>query len=135
MSAEGRRSRDTVQGEPDRWADHLPINEIKLAFLAALSARRRVVVTAPTGSGKSTRIPLWCNQGGARVLVVEPRRIACRTLARYVAKQTGSPLGGRVGYSVRHDKRFSAESGVVYATPGTVLRMLHAADAGSTPVR
>lgn len=101
----------------------LPIDAIQGAFREALEQRGRVVVTAPTGSGKSTRVPLWCRRWG-RVLVVEPRRLACRSLARWVAKGQGEAPGGSIGYAVRHEARYTPETQVVYATPGTVVRML-----------
>ena len=60
----------------------LPIDNLKSDFLAALS-QQHIVVEAETGSGKSTRLPLWAAELG-RVLVVEPRRIACTSLADYL---------------------------------------------------
>jgi ATP-dependent helicase HrpB len=101
-------------------------------FAAAL-ARRRVVVTAPTGSGKSTLVPRWLLAAGARVLVVEPRRVACRSLARHVAAREGSALGGRVGYAVRHDDRSGPQTRLLYATTGVVLRRFQEGDGGFGP--
>ncbi|MCC7541317.1 MAG: ATP-dependent RNA helicase, partial [Deltaproteobacteria bacterium] len=87
---------------------------------AALDAHA-VVLSAPTGTGKSTQVPRWCAASG-RVLVVEPRRVACRTLAARVAELEGSRLGDRVGYVVRDEHVASASTGIVFATPGIVLR-------------
>jgi len=84
-----------------------------------------VVITAPTGWGKSTRVPCWLP---GPVLVVEPRRVACRALATRVAELEGCALGGRVGYIVRADRRAGPNTEIVFATPGVVLRML--SDAG-----
>ncbi len=114
----------TPKIQPLQTQGQWPIDDVQATLMEALGAKGRVVVTAPTGSGKSTQVPVWCTQGGRRVLVVEPRRLACRSLARYVARLTGSQLGKGVGYAVRHDPRFDAQSSVVYATPGTVLRMI-----------
>lgn len=100
----------------------LPIETLRPTFEAAF-ARGPVVVTAPTGTGKSTRIPVWCAEAG-RVLVVEPRRVACRSLARFVAQQQGCPLGGWVGYVHRYEERISEDTQVAYVTPGVALRML-----------
>ena len=99
----------------------LPVEQILDAFTAALD-QRRVVVTSPTGSGKSTCVPRWCLARG-RVLVVEPRRVACRSLAARVAELDGVRLGGEVGYVVRDDRRASASTRLVFATPGVVLRL------------
>ncbi len=89
--------------------------------LAASSGptRRPVVLSSPTGSGKSTEVPRWCS---GRVLVVEPRRIACRSLAARVAELERTELGGAVGYVVRDERVLSANTRIVFATPGMVLR-------------
>ncbi|MEN9486180.1 MAG: hypothetical protein RJB37_4060, partial [Pseudomonadota bacterium] len=65
----------------------LPIDASRDALAAALSTpgERPVVVVAPTGSGKSTRLPLWLDAWGhGPVLVIEPRRVACRALAGFL---------------------------------------------------
>ncbi|TNF24256.1 MAG: ATP-dependent RNA helicase, partial [Deltaproteobacteria bacterium] len=98
----------------------LPIDALRQAFDAALRAGP-VVVTAPTGSGKSTRVPSWCP---GPVLVVEPRRVACRSLARRVAELEGTSVGAEVGYHVRDDRRASDATRILFATPGVVLRWL-----------
>lgn len=82
-----------------------------------------VVVTSPTGSGKSTQLPRWC-RGLGKVLVMEPRRVACRGLAQYVAQLEGDTLGGGVGYHVRDDARRCEGTEILFATPGIILRMM-----------
>ncbi|MFT7519624.1 MAG: ATP-dependent helicase HrpB, partial [Kiritimatiellia bacterium] len=100
----------------------LPISPLKTRVLAEL-ASRPVVVTAPTGSGKSTEVPRWCQHFG-RVLVVEPRRMACRGLGQRVAQLEKTNLGEGVGYVVRDDRRATDRTRIVFATPGVVLRWL-----------
>lgn len=104
----------------------LPIDALRGAFDVALAAGP-VVVTAPTGSGKSTRVPCWCP---GPVLVIEPRRVACRSLSRRVAELEGTSVGGGVGYHVRDDRRASADTRILFATPGVALRWL----AGGAPL-
>ena len=98
----------------------LPIEAIRERFEHALS-RGSVVVSAPTGSGKSTAIPRW---GEGRVLVVEPRRVACQSLSRRVAELEGVSLGHEVGFWVRDNRSASAETRILFVTPGIALRML-----------
>ncbi len=78
-----------------------------------------VVLAAPTGTGKSTQVPRWLP---GRVLVIQPRRLACQALATRVAHLQGSRLGEDVGYLVRDDRRASASTRVLFATPGIVLQ-------------
>ena len=109
----------------------LPIEALRPAFEAALAAGP-VVVSAPTGSGKSTRVPTWCLPSDtSRVLVVEPRRVACRSLAQRVAELEGGKLGGTVGYHVRDDHRAGDDTRILFATPGIVLRRFGEIDDGA----
>ena len=111
----------------------LPIAALKASFLEVVG-RKPVVVSSPTGSGKSTEIPRWCraHADGGLVLVVEPRRVACRTLAARVADLEGTRLGADVGYVVRDDTTMNDATRIVFATPGIVLRDQALADGAST---
>ncbi|KAF7775326.1 hypothetical protein PCIT_a1493 [Pseudoalteromonas citrea] len=99
---------------------HLPIEAIKLEFLNTI-AHSDVIVSAATGSGKSTCLPLWASQSG-RVLVIEPRRIACTSLAEYLAQQSAQPIGDKIGYAIRFESHCNEETEVVFVTPGVALR-------------
>jgi ATP-dependent helicase HrpB len=93
---------------------------LKPQFLSAL-AQGPVVVQAPTGTGKSTRLPVWAREIG-RVLVVEPRRMVCRSLARYLACTHGVSLGQEIGFATRFETTYSPESELIFVTPGIALR-------------
>jgi ATP-dependent helicase HrpB len=99
-------------------ASDLPVTVVRAEFELAL-ARGPVVLSSPTGSGKSTEVPRWCS---CPVLVVEPRRLACRSLATRVAELEGSALGEAVGYVVRDEHVAREGTRIVFATPGMVLR-------------
>lgn len=105
---------------------NLPIFSVKQAFLDAVSGGS-AVVTAPTGSGKSTQIPwmlLEAIPAGQRVLVLQPRRLAARMLAERVAAEHASTLGKVVGFQTRYERAVSPDSRIVFITEGILTRML-----------
>ncbi|PTO88278.1 helicase-related protein [Vibrio splendidus] len=100
----------------------LPIDSYQNVFHEQI-VNSHLVVEAETGSGKSTRLPIWASQHG-RVLVVEPRRIACTSLAKYLAQQSGEKLGSKVGYAIKLESEYNEQTNVVFVTPGIALRWL-----------
>ncbi|WP_210454676.1 helicase-related protein [Vibrio crassostreae] len=100
----------------------LPIDDYQNVFHQQI-VNSHLVVEAETGSGKSTRLPIWASQHG-RVLVVEPRRIACTSLAKYLAQQSGEKLGSKVGYAIKLESEHNEQTDVVFVTPGIALRWL-----------
>jgi ATP-dependent helicase HrpB len=106
----------------------LPIDAVLPELERVLSSKgtRAIVLEAPPGAGKTTRVP-WAVQhwlGDVEVVVSEPRRLAARMAARRVADERGEVLGERVGYSVRFEDASSARTRIRYATEGIVLRRL-----------
>lgn len=105
----------------------LPVFEIETALQAALQGERaRVLLKAPTGSGKSTSVPGMLVDGGisGRVLVIEPRRMAARLLAGWVAKQRHAILGNEVGYAIRFDTKYRNDTKIIFLTDGVFQRWL-----------
>jgi ATP-dependent helicase HrpB len=106
----------------------LPIFEIERPLLDALTIHKRVILTAPTGSGKSTQVPQMLLDGGmlgdGQVAVLQPRRLPTRMLASWVAKARGVKLGGEVGYQMRLDNVTSSATRVRYVTEGVLLRQM-----------
>lgn len=103
----------------------LPIDEIRDAFEHRLHASKRLVVTAETGAGKSTRVPVWlAERFSGLILVVEPRRVACDALADFLSAERGEATGGFFGSRVRFSDRASERTRVLFCTPGVALRML-----------
>lgn len=107
---------------------NLPIDKFKDELCQAFQAlppSGRLVLTAPTGSGKSTRVPPWCEEWReGKVLVIEPRRVAARTLAEWVAKGRGERVGQSVGYVVRFENRSGPQTQILFVTPGVARRFL-----------
>jgi ATP-dependent helicase HrpB len=106
----------------------LPIDAILPELVVALRSSPSIVVRAPTGAGKTTRVPPALLDGGlaadGRILLLEPRRLAARAAARRMAAERGGQLGDEVGYHVRFDRKAGPRTRIVALTPGILLRML-----------
>jgi ATP-dependent helicase HrpB len=109
--------------------DPLPIDAALPDLLAAVRAGRAAVLRAPTGAGKTTRVPPALVEaglvGGGTVVMLEPRRVAARAAARRMAAEHGSALGDVFGYQVRFDRKAGPRTRVLVVTPGVLLRRLH----------
>jgi ATP-dependent helicase HrpB len=103
----------------------LPVDPLVPELLGHLREGRNVVLEAPPGAGKTTRIPpaLLAIAGG-QVLVLEPRRLAARLAARRVASELHEPLGGTVGYQVRFDEVAGPRTRLRFLTEGILTRRL-----------
>ncbi len=103
----------------------LPIFEIERRLRESLTAHKRLVLSAPTGSGKSTQVPqMLVNLIDGQVTVLQPRRLPTRLLAKWVAQARGVKLGGEVGYRMRLDNVTSAATRICYVTEGVLLRQM-----------
>ena len=103
----------------------LPIDEVLPRILDALQAGPSLVLRAPPGAGKTTRVPPALEAAGlGPVLVVEPRRMAARAAARRVASERRWTVGDRVGYHVRFDRKAGPRTRIVFCTDGILLRRL-----------
>ena len=106
----------------------LPIFDIQQRLLDTLQRQKRLILTAPTGSGKSTQVPQMLLDGGllgdGQVTVLQPRRLATRMLAAWVAKSRDVKLGGAVGYQMRLDNLTSNATRIRYVTEGVLLRQM-----------
>ncbi|MEC7983639.1 MAG: helicase-related protein, partial [Myxococcota bacterium] len=100
------------------------IQSIQSALLNQIQ-KQNIVVTAPTGAGKSPEIPRWLCQRHP-VLRIEPRRIAAKSLATRIASLENTPLGHNVGYAVRDDQQYREQTKLLIVTPGIAIRMMQA---------
>lgn len=104
-----------------------PIRSCKDTIIATLKAGSTIILRAPTGSGKSTQIPQFIRDTGVcsgTILVLQPRRIAARMLAHFVASQRNSIPGKEVGYSTRFESAVSNDTRILFITEGILPRML-----------
>ncbi|HRP07371.1 MAG TPA: ATP-dependent helicase HrpB [Gemmatimonadales bacterium] len=90
----------------------------------ALAHRRRAVLIAPPGAGKTTHVPPSLLGLPGRIVMLEPRRIAARAAARWMARQRGEEVGRTIGFRVRGETRVSSATRIEVVTEGVLLRML-----------
>ncbi|HET8819790.1 MAG TPA: ATP-dependent helicase HrpB [Xanthomonadaceae bacterium] len=108
--------------------ESLPIDALLPEILASLGSHARLLVEAPPGAGKTTRVPLalldapWL--AGRKIVMLEPRRVAARAAATFMARQMGEDLGATVGYRVRFDSRVGPSTRIEVVTEGILARML-----------
>lgn len=105
-----------------------PVEKVLPAVAASLAANRDVVLRAPPGSGKTTCVPPalldapWLE--GKKILMLEPRRLAARGAAAYIASKLGEDVGGTVGYAVRLERRTSSRTRLEIVTEGLLTQRL-----------
>jgi ATP-dependent helicase HrpB len=105
-----------------------PICEVLPELRASLARHPRLVLEAPPGAGKTTQVPLalldadWL--GGRKILILEPRRIAARAAAEFMAAQLGEVVGETVGYRIRFESRVSTRTRIEVVTEGILTRLI-----------
>ena len=112
----------------------LPVQSVLTELYSALCQHQRAILVAPPGAGKTTQVPLFLLQqlqqqdphGSKRILLLEPRRLAVKNTAEFLAQQLGERTGERVGYRMRQDSRVSAKTRLEVITEGVLLRLLQA---------
>ena len=108
----------------------LPVEEVFPELRAALRGSTRAILSAPPGAGKTTRVPIalldeeWLN--GRKILMLEPRRLAARRAAEFMAAQRNEEPGGVVGYRIRGETRAGVRTRIEVVTEGILTRMLQA---------
>src|SRR4051812_14786280 len=101
----------------------LPIDAHVAEIAAHVRAHRSAVVVAPPGSGKTTRIPPALTAIGPAILL-QPRRVAARALARRIAQERGWTIGEEIGWQIRFERRFSSRTRLLVATEGILTARL-----------
>lgn len=108
--------------------DLLPVAEICPRLVQSLKQHNKVILSAPPGAGKSTYLPLYllndADFAGKTILLLEPRRLAAKSIASYLASQLNEAVGQQVGYQIRHEKNFSKNTRLLIVTEGVLIRKI-----------
>lgn len=113
----------------DPYQTGLPVTDIIDQVKQDLASHNTLIVNAPPGAGKSTLLPLtllnepWL--AGKKIIMLEPRRLAAKTIATRMAELWGDKVGETIGYRVRFENRVSAATRIEVVTEGILTRMLH----------
>ncbi len=105
-----------------------PIDDLLPHIRASLAAHPRLVLEAPPGAGKTTQLPPalldapWL--AGRKIVMLEPRRVAARAAATFMARQLGEAVGETVGYRIRFERKVSPRTRIEVVTEGILTRML-----------
>ena len=109
-------------------SERLPIYDIEREIVAGVQEHRRLILSAPTGSGKSTQVPQMLLTHGVlgkgQVVILQPRRLATRLLAARVAWERKVELGREVGYQIRFENYCGPETRIRFVTEGVLLRQM-----------
>src|SRR6476646_11158607 len=101
----------------------LPVDDFIHELLEAVRSHRALVLSAAPGAGKTSRVPPALATDGP-VIVLQPRRVAARSMARRMAGEQGWTLGREVGWHVRFERKFSDATRVLFATEGILTARL-----------
>lgn len=105
-----------------------PIHQVLADIEQALSTNSQLILQAPPGAGKSTYLPLKLlshpNFSDKKILMLEPRRLAARNIANFIAKQLGEAIGQQVGYRVKGEHKVGKNTRLEIITEGILTRML-----------
>ncbi|NVO99924.1 DEAD/DEAH box helicase, partial [Photobacterium damselae subsp. damselae] len=109
----------------------LPIDAVLADITTALQSGSQLILKAPPGAGKSTQLPLhllrtaFCSEKcSGKIILLEPRRLAARNIARYLASQLGEEVGQTVGLRMRGENKVSSQTQLEIVTEGVMTKML-----------
>ena len=106
----------------------LPIEAIKEEFCQALNEQNMLILSAPPGAGKSTCLPLWLltlpSLANQKIYLLQPRRLAVKNIATFLAKQRGEKVGDTIGYRLRNESKVSATTRLEVITEGILTQVI-----------
>lgn len=108
--------------------NHLPISKLLPSIEQCLIKSNNLVLQAEPGAGKSTAVPLSLLKAdilsGKKIIMLEPRRVAVKSIAFYLAKLLGEKVGRRIGYQIRNERKISKDTVLEIVTEGVLTRRL-----------
>jgi ATP-dependent helicase HrpB len=105
-------------------SDALPITFVLPEIASSLGTNHTLIIEAPPGAGKSTLLPLFLLEQNYKIIMLEPRRLAARSVATRMASLLNEKVGQRVGYQVRFEKIISSQTQLFVLTEGLLTRQL-----------
>ncbi len=102
-------------------ASILPIDDFRPEIEESIKKNIITILTAETGAGKSTRVPLWLHERGMKVNITQPRRIAARSLSYYLSGYTGTKWGDEIGFQTGFEKKRTKKTSLLYLTDGVQM--------------
>ncbi|MFT6689717.1 MAG: ATP-dependent helicase HrpB, partial [Colwellia sp.] len=106
----------------------LPIEAIKQQFCQTLDQQNTLILSAPPGAGKSTCLPLWLltlpSLANKKIYLLQPRRLAVKNIAIFLAKQLDENVGETIGYRLRNDSKTSVKTRLEVITEGILTQII-----------
>lgn len=106
----------------------LPIEAIKAQFCQTLNTHNTLVLSAPPGAGKSTCLPLWLltlsSLENKKIYLLQPRRLAVKNIATFLAKQLGEKVGNTIGYRLRNETKTCSSTRLEVITEGILTQII-----------
>jgi len=106
----------------------LPIEAIKAEFCQILNEQKTLILSAPPGAGKSTCLPLWLltlpSLAGKKIYLLQPRRLAVKNIAMFLAKQLDEQVGNTIGYRLRNENKTSTNTRIEVITEGILTQII-----------
>lgn len=107
---------------------NFPIDVIKDEFISALEHHNTLILTAPPGAGKSTRLPLWLlsleQYKNKKIYLLQPRRVAAKNIACYLSQQIGESVGNTIGYRLKNESKVSSNTRLEVITEGILTQII-----------
>ena len=107
---------------------NFPIDAIKTEFISSLKQHNTLILTAPPGAGKSTRLPLWLLSleqfNVQKIYLLQPRRVAAKNIACYLSEQIGEQVGNTIGYRLKNESKVSKNTRLEVITEGILTQII-----------